>query len=160
MRDDDASRRKSAATLKCVTEPDWIRSAVAVELEGVVRAFRNADQVARHVTLMGLLGSWTDLVEAVEIGYEDSVYEYANDVDSRAILDRVAASAAPDAREALVRWLQPLDERYETATSRAAAPFRGSAAPSDPHAASDWHWRIPRRLVGELKTDLQAMGLA
>jgi hypothetical protein len=49
--------------------------------------------VASDVTLMGLLGSWSDLVEAVETGYEDSVYEYANDVDSRAILDRVAAAA-------------------------------------------------------------------
>jgi hypothetical protein len=71
-------------------------------------------------------------------GYEESVYEYANDVDSRAILDRVASSASPEAREALLRWLRPWDERYETATRRA----------------------VPRRPVGELKSDLQAMGLA
>jgi hypothetical protein len=143
-----------------VRDPDWIHSPVAAELEGVVQGFRNAGHVASHVTLMGLLGSWSDLVEAVETGYEDSVYEYANDVDSRAILDRVAAAADPETREALLRWLRPLDERYETATSQAAAPFHGSADASDPYAASRWHWRIPRRLEGELKSDLQAMGLA
>jgi hypothetical protein len=109
---------------------------------------------------MGLLDSWSGLVQEVEFGYEESVYEYANDVDLRAILDRVGGSASPEAREALLRWLRPWDERYETATLRAAAPFHGRADPSDPYAASRWHWRIPRRLVGELKSDLEAMGLA
>ena len=141
-------------------EPDWIPSPVAAELEAVVRAFRDAGKVAKHVTLMGLLDSWSGLVEAVELGYEESVYEYANDVDSRAILGRVASSASPQASEALLLWLRPWDERYESATLRAAAPFHGRADPSDPHAASRWHWRIPRRLVGELRSDLQAMGLA
>lgn len=143
-----------------MSDPDWISSAVAAELEGVVRAFRDARKVANHVTLMGLLDSWSGLVEEVESGYEESVYEYANDVDSRAILDRVGASARPEVREALLRWLRPWDERYETATSRAPAPFHGSSDPSDPYAASPWHWRIPRRLVGELKSDLEAIGLA
>jgi hypothetical protein len=130
------------------------------ELEGVVRDFRAAGKVANHMPLIGLVDSWSGLVEEVERGYEESVYEYANDVTSRAILDRVGAGAHPEAREALLRWLQPWDERYEAATSRAPAPFHGSSEPSDPYAASRWHWRIPRRLVGELKSDMEAIGLA
>jgi hypothetical protein len=86
------------------------------ELEGVVRDFRAAGKVANHMTLIGLVDSWSGLVEEVERGYEESVYEYANDVTSPAILDRVGAGAHPEAREALLRWLQPWDERYEAAT--------------------------------------------
>lgn len=130
------------------------------ELDAVVARYRKAGKVAGHVSLMGLLDSWHGLVQQVENGYEESVYEYANDVDSRAILDRVGSSAQPEAREALRAWLRPWDERYEAATSQAIAPFHGHADPTHPHAASPWHWRIPRRLVGELKSDLEAMGLA
>lgn len=136
-------------------EPNWIFSPVVAELERVVEAFRTGGKVARHVTLQGLLDAWSGLVAEVERGYEASIYEYANDVDSRPILDRVASSATPEARESLHRWLQPWDERYETATVRATAPFHGTI-----ETASRWHWRIPRRLVGELKSDLVAMGLA
>ena len=110
------------------------------------------------MTLNGLLTSWSRLVEEVERGYTDSVYEYANDVDSRKILDRVADAARSGAGETLRQWLKPWDERYEAATVRASGPFHGRA--DGPYAASEWHWRIPRHLVGELREDLEAMGLA
>ena len=141
-------------------EPDWIASPLAAELEDIIRGFRDAGKVAEHVTLVGLLDSWCGLVEAVERGYEDSVDEYANAVDSRAILDRVGPRASSEARNALLGWLRPWDARYEAATWRAAAPFHGAADSADPHVASRWHWRIPRRLIGELKSDLRDMGLA
>jgi hypothetical protein len=142
-----------------VSAPNWIGSPIAAELEGVVMEMRQAGEVAQHVTLPRLLDSWRGLVEQVEHGYEDSVYEYANDVDSRKILDRVAAGARPEAREALLGWLRPWDERYDQATVRAAAPFHGRAERDSPYAASPWHRRIPRRLVGILRSDLEDMGL-
>jgi hypothetical protein len=135
-------------------------SPLAAELEATVAQERDAGRVGRHVTFMRLLGSWRALVEQVEMGYEDSVYEYANDVDSRSILGRVAESAPQRSSEALLAWLRPWDERYEAATVRAAAPFHGRPDPDSPYAASPWHWRIPRRLLGELKADLEDMGLA
>jgi hypothetical protein len=142
------------------SEPNWIRSPAADELEGVVRGMRDAGRVARHVTLIGLLDSWRGLVEEVENGYEDSVYEYANDVDSRVILQRVIESASSEPADELRRWLRSWDERFGAATVRAPEPFHGSADAEDPAAASPWHWRIPLRLTGELKADLEAMGLA
>jgi hypothetical protein len=150
----------SRATLVTVSDPDWTASPVAAELEGVVTRMRRAREVARHVTLMGLLDSWRGLVEQVEHGYEESVYEYANDVDSRKILDRVAADAPREAGEALRAWLRPWDDRYDRATRRASAPFHGDAEAESVDAASPWHCRIPLRLVGDLKSDLRDMGLA
>lgn len=117
-------------------------------------------KVGRHVTFYGLLDSWRGLVEQVERGYDESVYEYANDVDSRKILERIARAAPEDAQDALLSWLIPWDERYDRATVRATAPFHGRADPDSLYAASPWHWRIPRLLVGELKADLKEMGLA
>jgi len=155
-----APREGSSATLHRVSRADRIASPVAADLEAIVAQERQAGTVARHVTLTGLLDSWRGLVEQVEQGYNESVYEYANDVDSRKILERVGRAAPAQAGEALFEWLRPWDERYDRATVRAAAPFHGRAEPDGPHAASPWHWRIPRRLAGELKTDLQDMGLA
>jgi hypothetical protein len=143
-----------------VTDPNWITSPLARELEAIVAHERHAGTVGRHVTFIGLLSSWRGLVEQVEEGYDESVYEYANDVDSRRILGRVAESASERPRETLLAWLRPWDERFEAATVRAAAPFHGRPEPDSPHAASPWHWRIPRRLLGELKADLEDMGLA
>jgi hypothetical protein len=143
-----------------MSDPGWIASPLAAELEVIVTQMRNGGQVAQHVSLRSLLDSWRGLVEKVEVGYAESVYEYANDVDSRKILERVAASARPQAREALIRWLRPWDRRYEQATVKASAPFHGRAEAAGPSAASPWHWRIPRRLVGELRADLEDMGIA
>jgi hypothetical protein len=143
-----------------MSEPDWIGSTLAAELEAIIAREREDGKVARHVTLLGLLDSWRGLVEQVERGYDESVYEYANDVDSRKILDRVGRAAPERARDALVSWLRPWDERYDRATVRATAPFHGRADPNSPYAASPWHWRIPRLLVGELRSDLKDMGLA
>jgi hypothetical protein len=101
-----------------VSAPNWISSPVAAELEDVVGAFRDAGTVAKHVTLTRLLDSWSGLVVAVERGYEESIYEYANDVDSRAMLDRVGNDASSEAKEALFRWLGPWDERSRIAHDR------------------------------------------
>ncbi len=147
------------AVARDMTQPNWIRSDVATELDGIIRGFREDREVAAHVTLQSLLASWQGLVEEVERGYTDSVYEYANDVDSRKILERVATAARPELADTLRQWLRPWDERYSAATVRARKPFHGHAEPDHPYAASEWHWRIPRRLEGELEADLRAMGV-
>lgn len=142
-----------------MSDPNWIASPLAGELEAVVTRMRNAREVAQHVTLIGLLDAWRGLVEQVESGYQECVYEYANDVDSRSVLERVASTGSPEAREALLAWLRTWDERYDEATVRASKPFHGRADPNSPYAASPWHWRIPRRLVGHLKANLEDMGI-
>jgi hypothetical protein len=85
--------------------------------------------------LNALLRDWGAFVAAVERGYDDSIYEYTNDLSVR---DRLAGSDDPRVAE--------LDRRFEAATAEAAAPL----APRD-----GWWWRrVPRRLVGDLADDL------
>jgi hypothetical protein len=135
-------------------DPNWVWSEAVAELEETVAELRRSQRLAAHVTFKGLLGGWEELVTEVETGYELPVYEYANDVSSRDILDRVIARATPELGEMLTAWLAPLDARFEAATVKSTSPFHGRG-----ESVARWYWRIPRKPVGYLKADLEALGI-
>lgn len=103
-------------------QPDRIPAPAPHELEVVVTRFREAGEVAAHVTFRGLVGAWANVVEKREQGYGMSIYELANDVDSRVILDRVLARSTSEARRLLIDELRPLDARFEQATVQRRSP--------------------------------------
>jgi hypothetical protein len=91
---------------------------------------------------------WERFVSRVESGYTMTVYDYLNDIDTRRILDGAIEVASQNCSEVMHQTLQPLDARYLVATVEANArdPWR---RPGDP-----WY-RHPRKLLGELKEDLE-----
>jgi hypothetical protein len=100
-------------------------------------------------SLGSLLHEWQRFVTAVERGYDDSIYEYTNDLSVRDRLERVVAGAGPGLRAQLERTLAADDARFEAATEEAPRPLGATYA--------TWWWRrVPRRLVGELADDLGA----
>jgi hypothetical protein len=99
-------------------------------------------------SLNELVRQWTDFVHAVERGYDDSIYEYTNDLSVRDILQRLLTAASPALRAKLERALAPVDERFTAATEESAQPL-GTADGS-------WWRRVPKRRVGELADDLSA----
>ena len=100
-------------------------------------------------TLGSLLQKWGRFVTAVERGYDDSIYEYTNDLSVRDRLERVVAGASPGLRAQLERALAPDDDRFETATEEAARPLGATY--------TTWWWRrVPLRRAGELADDLDA----
>ena len=102
-------------------------------------------------TLGALLRGWADLVTRVERGYDDSIYEYTNDLSVRDRLERLVQGAGPGLRAKLEGALGEDDGRFEAATEDAARPL----AANDPA----WWWRrVPRRRVGELAEDLESLG--
>ncbi len=98
-------------------------------------------------TLGALLRGWSDLVTEVERGYDDSIYEYTNDLFVRKRLDEVIAAASPGLRAQLERELAEDDRRFTAATEEAAKPL----------GESRWAHRVPRLRVGELADDLDAL---
>ena len=97
-------------------------------------------------TLGSLLQEWGRFVTAVERGYDDSIYEYTNDLSVRARLDRVIAGASAGLRAQLERALAEDDRRFTAATEEATKPL-----------GEEWWWRrVPLRRVGELAQDLRA----
>ena len=111
----------------------------------------------RHVTANHLMATWARLVDDIATGtYPDHVIieEYANDLDSRKLLQVLVDAAPREVAEPLADWLTPLDRRFHDETLQAHTPIHGSPDPTSPHAASPWHWRIPKHPSGELAKDL------
>ena len=109
------------------------------------------DELARLLgddSLGALLQDWSRFVTEVERGYDDSIYEYTNDLSVRARLERVVAGASPGLRAQLERALAEDDRRFTAATEEAARPL----------GTSTWAQRVPTRRSGELADDLAALG--
>jgi len=112
------------------------------------------EQLARLLdedSLGALLRRWSSFVTQVERGYDDSIYEYTNDLSVRDRLERLVARAGPGLRAKLEAALAADDRRFETATEEAARPLGEFGDASPP-----WWWRrVPVRRVGELAEDLE-----
>jgi len=109
------------------------------------------DELARLLgddSLGALLQDWSRFVTEVERGYDDSIYEYTNDLSVRARLERVVAGASPGLRAQLEGALAEDDRRFTAATEEAARPL----------GKSRWAQRVPTRRTGELAEDLAALG--
>lgn len=111
------------------------------------------ETLLRGASLNQLLGQWSELVRAVERGYDDSIYEYTNDLSVRDRLQDLIAASSSTLADKLRGELAPIDERFTAATEAAARPL--SAAPGD---LAPWWRRVPRRRDGEFADDLEAMG--
>ena len=112
-----------------------------------------AERSGREDSLGAMLGRWSHFVTQVERGYDDSIYEYTNDLSVRDRLERVIAGAGPDLRAKLEGAVAADDRGFEAATEESARPlgeFGDAGAP--------WWWRrVPRRRVGELADDLESL---
>ena len=108
----------------------------------------------KEVTLNGLLNGWAEFVRQVERGYTFSIYDYINDLSVRDVLEDVLLSIRDSARTKVRAVLMPLDERFEKATRKIEKPL----VPADD--SRRWWFRVPLVLAGELKEDLEALGLA
>ncbi len=109
------------------------------------------DELARALgedSLGALLRRWSELVTQVERGYDDSIYEYTNDLAVRKRLDEVVAAAGPGLRAKLEGALAEDDRRFTAATEDAPRPL----------GRSRWARRVPTRRVGELADDLESLG--
>jgi hypothetical protein len=112
------------------------------------------DELARLLgedSLGALLTSWRRFVSEVERGYDDSIYEYTNDLSVRDRLERVVTGAGPALRAKLEAAAAEGDRRFEAATEEAARPLSALADPP-------WWWRrVPVRRIGELADDLRSL---
>lgn len=113
-----------------------------------------AQRSGREDSLDAMLHRFSDFVTRVQRGYDDSIYEYTNDLTVRDRLQRVVQGARPGLRAKLERALAEGDRRFEAATEESARPLGEFGEASPP-----WWWRrMPRRRPRELAEDLESLG--
>jgi len=130
-----------------------LSSEEAQELRGLLSAL--SDRAQRQVSLNELIGSWNQFVARVERGYEDSIYDYTNDLSVRDQLKEVLSKTSTRLHEKLTAQVEPLDQRFLDATHQIERPL---LRPLNEETGF-WWFRIPRALGGELEDDLRSDGL-
>jgi hypothetical protein len=105
-------------------------------------------------TLNGMVRSWRDLVAKIEVGYDEIIEEYWNDVSVRDLLEELLA-VIPEGtvRSWVMQEIEETDARFRAATHEVDKPIVGS------DTAAWWWMRVPNVLVGELRRDFES-GLA
>lgn len=123
-------------------EEEWV-------LEPILTAISRVAQ--RDFTLSDLLEKWMRFVLSVEHGYNDSIYEYTNDLSVRELLEKVTDASPQSLRNKLLKELKAWDDRLMAVTKPAPQPLmeRKGEKPA-------WWWfRIPSKPGNELRSDLQ-----
>ncbi len=106
-------------------------------------------------SLDDLIARWSSLTAEVEKGYNDSIYEYTNDLGTRDLLARINSELSEDGQNKLASMLAPLDDRFLLAT----IPLSQSIRAGKDELSAWWWYRAPRKLTEELKKDLVKEGV-
>ncbi len=117
---------------------------------------RLSERAGYSLTLSQLFQRWREFVTQVEQGYQDSIYEYTNDLSVRDLLEEILQEVPPSLREKLASWIRPWDARFDNATTRLERAIFSNLAPKP---CAWWWFRMPKRLDKELESDLRAAGV-
>jgi hypothetical protein len=104
-----------------------------------------------------LASRWIRALEDIEEGYKLTIYDYQNDLDKRLILERAALEAKGKLQHKVRRFLELTDARLKKATFTAPNPVFPGAYRQHPEAW--WYTRVPKKLIGELKGDIEEEGI-
>lgn len=116
-----------------------------------------SDRAGHRITLAYLLDRWFWFVEVVEQGYDDSIYEYTNDLSVRDLLKSVSDACPLPLRNRLTDTLDAWDDRFLKATAALQKPLMQRKGDEQP---GWWRVRVPVRLGTELEKDLKEIAPA
>jgi hypothetical protein len=111
---------------------------------------RLSRKIGSTISVGSLLRDWADLTRQVEIGYELTIYDYANDLAVRDHLQEVLRAATGPFADRLAQRVSIIDERYRSASREVTRPIHGP-----PVSGLGWWWfRVPLRMGEELRSDI------
>jgi hypothetical protein len=105
------------------------------------------------ITLTWAINQWQKFIEEIKGGYTLTVYDYTNDLSDRDIIEEYLAELSEPLRGKILTIVMPLDEQFRGLTNETDKVLMSQSAV----AYSDmpwWYHRIPKKLVGELKEDI------
>jgi hypothetical protein len=128
-----------------------------------IRRFLRARGVADHVVeggLDGLVTSWEQVAAHIEQGYDLTLDDYLNDLDTRQILEVVLA-AMPEPDGPLLDRMRAADDRVRAATVPVRQCVWGEgASPGWSSRRNWWYFVIPVRPGEELADDIAQKGFS
>jgi len=113
-------------------------------------------QRAKHpLTLHQLINDWARFVTSVGRGYEDSIYEYTNELSTRDLIQAILDKVPSPLRGKLLAVIEPWDRRFLASTQPVDKPlkFNGEGV------TSPWNARVPIHLESELEADFRSEGI-
>lgn len=126
------------------------------ELLTLASATKPFEERAKHALPIDyLLKKWMSTVQGIEDGYDLSIQEYINDISSRNIIYKISGSIDKDLSAKIYEFINVWDIRFNEATTTITEPLVREA---DIHE-QPWWFRIPKKLVGDLRDDLISEGL-
>ncbi len=105
-------------------------------------------------TVKSLLNSWERFILIIKEGYDDSIYEYENDLSSRDLLQRIIDESTNPLHDKLIKIIGEMDEDFVKFTIKVNKPIVNIKE------GKGWWWcRIPQKMGEELKNDLLFEGI-
>lgn len=143
-------------------EASWLRAWVASRGAHVKGGFRGdseararGDENELSAGLEAAVNRWFAFVREVERGYEDSIYDYTEELSRRDLLDAEMADSSPRQSEYVRRQLSEADSRFLAATRPSIRPV----LPGVSDRQKERWYRVPKKLSEELASDLRADGV-
>lgn len=112
-------------------------------------------QAHQPISLDLLVKKWGEFVTQVERGYDDSIYEYTNDLSTRDLLQKIMDASESTLRDKMLATIEPWDNQLRQATHQVARSLLSDRK----HEQSWWWFRIPANPSSELENDLRGEGI-
>jgi hypothetical protein len=111
--------------------------------------------------LEGLLDHWQSTVDAVGEGYDLTMDDYLNDMDTRDILAGALEVTGGDQRRAAEARTDQLDRRFRELTAECGPIWGETVAKENGHDPADqwWYFRRPRNPSPDFEEELREAGL-
>lgn len=93
---------------------------------------------------------WRNVVNDIERGYHSTIYDYTNDVSVRGVLEGFLHLVPSGLADKLLPELKPTDDKFISLTNAIDKHLPGLDV-------SAWWHRIPTKLGGELKDDIDRL---
>jgi DsbC/DsbD-like thiol-disulfide interchange protein len=94
---------------------------------------------------------WASLAQHVADGFDDSIYEYSNDLTARTLLGRVMAEAPEPIRAKIIMYVDDIDVQFRSVSREVTAPVQ-----KDKPESEWWFYRVPLNPGAELQADLDS----
>ncbi len=106
------------------------------------------DEHLRPLTFNLLFAKWGELLRSLD-GYQFTIFDYDNDIDSRVLIQKAVDMAPVELQVKIWAILHELDAAFLAQTVTYARPN---------YLAGSWHTRFPKFPGPELVNDLAARG--